>query len=104
MRRATARDCNLGILASKNPQIGVQSLVPGRSNRGFTVLLGTRGTAGRAHRAQSRLIRREKEIRIFGYFSFFMHARIISELDFQTIHLKIITAVLIKRAFLWVMI
>ena len=33
---------------------------------------------------------------IFGYFSFFMHARIISERDFQTIHLKIIT---LKKAF-----
>ena len=37
------------------------------------------------------LIRRDREIRIFGYFSFFMYARIISERDFQTIHLKIIT-------------
>ena len=37
-----------------------------------------------------RVIRRDREIRIFGYFSFFMHARIISERDFQTIHLKII--------------
>ena len=42
------------------------------------------------HRAQSGLIRRDREIKIFGYFSFFMHARIISERDFQTIHLKII--------------
>jgi len=40
---------------------------------------------------QSGLIRRDREISIFGYFSFFMHARIISERDFQTIHLKIIT-------------
>ena len=40
------------------------------------------------HRAQSGLIRRDREIRIFGYFSFFMHARIISERDFQTIHLE----------------
>ena len=46
---------------------------------------------------QSGLIRRDREIRIFGYFSFFMHARIISERDFQTIHLKIITP---KKAFL----
>ena len=43
-----------------------------------------------AHKAQGGLIRRDREIRIFGYFSFFMHARIISECDFQTIHLKII--------------
>ena len=43
-----------------------------------------------SHRAQTVLIRRDREIRIFGYFSFFMHARIISERDFQTIHLKII--------------
>ena len=42
------------------------------------------------HRAQSGLIGRDREIRIFGYFSFFMHTRIISERDFQTIHLKII--------------
>ena len=47
--------------------------------------------ANSTHRAQSRLIRRDREIRIFGYFSFFMHARNISERDFQTIHLKIIT-------------
>ena len=44
-----------------------------------------------SHRAQSGLIRRDREIRIFGYISFFMHARIISDSDFQTIHLKIIT-------------
>ena len=44
-----------------------------------------------AHRAQTVLIRRDREIRIFGYFSFFMHARIISHIDFRTIHLKIIT-------------
>ena len=43
-----------------------------------------------SHRTQSGLIRRDREIRIFGYFSFFMHARIISERDFETIHLKII--------------
>ena len=55
----------------------------------------------RPHRAQTVLIRRDREIRIFGYFSFFMHARIISERDFQTIHLKIITP---KNAFLGVMI
>ena len=53
------------------------------------------------HRAQSGLIRRDREIRIFGYFSFFMHARIISERDFQTIHLKIIIT---KKAFLVIMI
>ena len=53
------------------------------------------------HRAQSGIIRRDREIRIFGYFVFFMHARIISERDFQTIHLKIIT---LKKAFFRVMI
>ena len=53
------------------------------------------------HRAQSGLIRRDREIRIFGYFSFFMHARIISERDFQTIHLKIIIP---KMVFLGIMI
>ena len=40
------------------------------------------------HRAQSGLIRRDREIRIFGYFWFLMHARIISDSDFQTIHLE----------------
>ena len=53
------------------------------------------------HRAQSGLMKRDREIRIFGYFSFFMHARIISERDFQTIHLKIIIP---KKAFLGMMI
>ena len=53
------------------------------------------------HQAQRGLIRRDREIRIFGNFSFFMHARIISHIDFRTIHLKIITP---KRAFLGVMI
>ena len=43
-----------------------------------------------AHRAQSGLIRRDREIRIFGNFSFFMHARIISHIDFRTIHQKMI--------------
>ena len=42
------------------------------------------------HRAQSGLIRRDREFSIFGDFSFFMHARIISERDFQTIRLKIL--------------
>ena len=41
-----------------------------------------------AHRAQRGLIRRDREIRIFGNFSFFMHARIISDSDFQTNHLE----------------
>ena len=49
--------------------------------------------------AQSGLIRIDREIRIFWIF--FMHAHIISERDFQTIHLKIITP---KKAFLGVMI
>eukprot|EP01048_Picozoa_sp_COSAG05_P008285 COSAG05_NODE_624_length_8276_cov_4.903265_2_plen_88_part_00 len=53
------------------------------------------------HRAPIGLIRRDRDIRIFGYFSSFMHARNISERDFQTIHLKIITP---KKAFLGVMI
>ena len=59
----------------------------------ITALLHTTAAhlLGPSHRAQSGLIRRDREIRIFGYFSFFMHARIISERDFQTIHLKIIT-------------
>ena len=39
-------------------------------------------------RAQSGLIRRDREIMIFGYFSFFMHARNISNRDIQTIHLE----------------
>jgi len=46
-------------------------------------------------------MKRDREIRIFGYFSFFMHARIISERDFQTIHLKIIMH---KMAILCIMI
>ena len=54
-------------------------------------------TVDSTHRAQSGLIRRDTEFRIFGYFSYYMHARIISERDFQTIHLKIITH---KKAFL----
>ena len=46
-----------------------------------------------AHRAQSGLTRRDRESRTFGYFFniFHAYARIISELDFHTIHLKIIT-------------
>ena len=55
-------------------------------------------------RAQTVLIRRDREIRIFGYFSFFMHARIISECDFQTIHLKIIMhkmAILCIHVMIW---
>ena len=42
-----------------------------------------------AHRAQTVLIRRDREIRIFGYFSFFMHARIISERDLNEAFLEI---------------
>ena len=56
--------------------------------------------ANSTHRAQSRLIRRDREIRIFGYFSFFMHARNISECDFKTIHLGRLSDGMVTRSIL----
>ena len=64
------------------------ALLPAALNR--TVRSTGELTAG-----PERADKERREIRIFGYFSFFMYARIISERDFQTIHLKIILGVMI---------